>query len=425
MRLILLVLLTINIGFAAKCDINKLLFELPDVVFEKIKSSEYSNQIYKLYVKQPLDHDAPSKGYFYQKVYLTHKGFNLPTVINTAGYATGRNYILELTSMLKGNQIRVEHRFFGESMPDSLQYEYLNLKQATADLHRIRVLFNNIYTGKWVSTGISKGGATTIFYRYFYPNDVDVSVPYVAPINREFEEKRIYSFLNNVGPKSTREKLLAFQKRILTNREKLLPLLRFYALGAKLKFNLVTLEQAFEFAVLEYPFSFWQWGHSVEDIPSANSSDEEALKYLLKVSGINFYGEKSMKRLVSHYYQSIEEMGYYGFETAPFKGLLKALPMQPHPYAAFVPEEIKPKFDGALLNKINAWLPEHGHKFLYIYGELDTWSASAVPVSKEVDAHWFTLKGQDHGGARIKNMSKSERAKFVSVLENWLEIEIE
>ena len=37
-----------------------------------------------------------------------------------------------------------------------------------------------------------------IFYRYFYPNDVDLSIPYVAPINNAYEDKRLYKFMKNL-----------------------------------------------------------------------------------------------------------------------------------------------------------------------------------------------------------------------------------
>ena len=77
-------------------------------------------------------------------------------------------------------------------------------------------LFEIIYRGKWVSTGISKGGATTIYYRYFYPDDVDVSVPYVAPVNRELEDQRLYSFLETIGSDECREKIRSFQIRVLS-----------------------------------------------------------------------------------------------------------------------------------------------------------------------------------------------------------------
>jgi hypothetical protein len=76
-----------------------------------------------------------------------------------------------------------------------------------------------VYQGKWLSTGISKGGQTTIFYRYFYPEDVDVSVPYVAPLNLALEEQRIYTFLDTVGDASCRNALLEVQKDVLKARD--------------------------------------------------------------------------------------------------------------------------------------------------------------------------------------------------------------
>ena len=42
-----------------------------------------------------------------------------------------------LTNLLDANQIMVEHRYFGKSVPDSLDWNYLNIKQSAADHHRI------------------------------------------------------------------------------------------------------------------------------------------------------------------------------------------------------------------------------------------------------------------------------------------------
>lgn len=406
-------------------DLEQQLFELPDVIFEKIESESTSSIVYKLKVKQPLDHKNPDSGHFYQKVYLTHVGFENLNVIVTEGYSCTRNRIYELTDLLNANQVEVEHRYFGESMPDSLNYQYLNLEQAAADLHHVNQLMRKIYHGKWVSTGISKGGATTIFYRYFFPDDVDVAVPYVAPINYEFEEKRIYEFLDKVGTEDCREDIKAFQVRMLENREEIIPWMSFYSLGAKLVFNYLSLEEAFELAVLEYPFSFWQWGHQCHEIPSDTVSLQTAVEYLIDVSGIDFFSDISMHSYASHYYQSATEMGYYGYETEDFKGLLKALPTDSNPHAAFVPNKMDVEFDGSLLKKVNSWLKKNGNEFIYIYGELDTWSASAVPPSKDVDALWFFMNGNHHGNARIRNMTEDDKSLLISNLVRWLELEVE
>ena len=421
---VLLFFISFFISNAQVESLDTLLFELPDVIFTKIESKEGFEATYELKIKQPLDHFDSSKGFFYQKAYLAHKGFDRPTVLITEGYNRNTNRIYELTNFLGANQIDIEHRFFGESLPDSLDYDYLNLKQATADLHHIKQLFNRLYKGKWVSTGISKGGATTIFYRYFYPDDVDVSVPYVAPINRELEDKRLYRFLDTIGSDECREEIRSFQLRVLSEREKVLPLLKFYSLGAKVDYTYHTFEEAFEFTVLEYPFSFWQYGKDCGAIPDESASVDDMVTYLLSVSDISFFGDEEIKKYGSHYYQSAEEMGYYGYETKDFEGYLVALPNDENPQATFVPNKMEVTFDGKLIKDVNLWLEKGVDRMVYINGAIDTWSATAVPQSEKGDSEWFFMEGKHHGTARIKNMTASEKERFRSAMEKWLSMEI-
>ena len=316
MFLLLFFILSLHIQAQEK-RIESTLSKIPDITFKKIKEVN-GYETYVLHVKQPIDHSDSSKGFFRQKVYLSHRSFEKPTVLVTAGYDVNKNRKSELTELLESNQILVEHRYFGESIPDSLDYKFLNLKQATADLHKIRGLFSSLYSNKWISTGVSKGGATTIFYRYFYPNDIDVSVPYVAPINKSYEEQRIYNFLDTIGTDKCRKKIKDFQIKVLENREKIVPLLKFYSLGARVDYSYLSLSEAFEYAVLEYPFSFWQWGHDCNKIPTKTASIEEIAKHFIAVSNISFFSDNTIRQLSSHYYQSATEMGYYGYETSEF-----------------------------------------------------------------------------------------------------------
>ncbi len=422
---LVLYLTSFNFVYSQAQNIENRLFNLPDVIFKKIITPDSYEFAYELKVKQPLDHFDSTKGYFYQKVFLSHKAFDRPTVINTEGYSISSNYILELSELLRANQIVVEHRFFGESLPDSMEYKYLNLKQATADLHHINQLIKKIYPGKWVSTGISKGGATTIFYRYFYPEDVDVSVPYVAPINKALEDKRIYSFLDTVGTDECREKIKFFQTRLLENRDEVLSFLKFYSIGARLKYSYLTYEQAFEYAVLEYPFSFWQWEDSCKNIPSNETTLEDAVEYFISTNPLTLFGDGNINYFGSHYYQSATEMGYYGYETYKFKDLIKHLPTDYNPMAIFAPNKMDVSFDGSLLKEVHEWINREGNKFIYIYGAKDTWTACAVQPSKEVDSQWFFLKGKNHGGARIANMSSEEKQRLNTTLERWLSIKID
>lgn len=404
--------------------LEQLLFELPDVIFKKIETPEHYEAAYELKIKQPLDHKDPSKGYFYQRAYLSHKDFNLPTVMITEGYSRPQNRIDELTRFIDANQLLIEHRYFGESNPAEIDYQYLTLEQVAGDLHHINSLFRNLYPSKWVSTGRSKGGATTLFYKYFYPEDVDASVNYVGPINTSFEEQRVYKFLDTVGTDECRAKIEKFQKHVLKHKAEILPLVKAYSIGANASFTYENIEKAFEFSVMEYPFSFWQYGSDCNAIPDETASAFDSFLYLTSISDITFFSDKTMTDYASHYYQSANEFGYYGYETHKFEGLLDELPTDKNPHAAFTPNHMKVPFNDKPLKALNAWLPEHGNRIVHIYGTLDTWSASAVPPSDKVDALWFFMNGKHHANANITEMTPTEREKLTKALERWLSIKI-
>ena len=421
--LLLFLSIAITTGIFAQKGIAPIemeLFTLPDVIFEEAPVPDGFEAAYTLYIKQAVDHDNPEEGHFYQRVHLSHRSFDAPTIIITEGYDRPRNRPYELTKYLKANQVDVEHRYFGTSTPEELNYKHLNLKQVTADLHHIRTLLGEIYKSDWISTGISKGGQTTIFYRYFYPDDVVASVPYVAPLNLTLKEKRIYEFLDNVGTSECRADIKAVQVALLKNRADVLPLLKWHAKGAGDEFTYLSLEEAFEYAILEYPFSFWQMGFDCANIPNLKEDGiEKLLEHFVEVVGLAFYTDQSMAAYGSHYWQAGTEMGYYGFETEPFKGLLKELSGEPS--AVFMPGKAPMTFEPSLMKKVYQWTQEEASRIIYIYGETDTWTATGIPQSDKVkDCYWYILPGEDHGGARIRNMSDDNRAALLSTLKGWL-----
>lgn len=121
----------------AQSDLEKQLFELPDVIFKKIETPDGFKAAYELSIKQPLDHNDPTQGHFYQRVFLSHKSFDVPTALITNGYDRSRNNITEVARYLGTNQINVEHRYFGKSVPEKMDYQYLNFEQVTADFIRL------------------------------------------------------------------------------------------------------------------------------------------------------------------------------------------------------------------------------------------------------------------------------------------------
>jgi len=409
-----------SFGQTDKQQLERELFNLPNISFTDVSKPGDTFLTYDLLVKQPIDHQHPEKGYFSQWVQLQHRGFNNPTVIETHGYQMGRGEN-EVEKILNANNIGVEYRFFGKSVPDSIQWEYLTVEQATADLHAVNQLFKQLYKGKWISTGISKGGQTTLYYKFYYPEDVDVAIPYVAPIDNALEDTRIYTFLDTIGKPECRQRIFDFQKFLLMNEDEAVEKLKWYANGAGLKFNyLGALEKAYEMAIMEYSFSFWQWGRSCDSIPT-NKSLEDYLGELLKTSNISFFADNDMKKYAPHYYQA-EQTGYYSYNIEPFKKYIKHFTSNPS--AIFPPKAAKKHHQyGPINESLQEWLKTNGNNILYIYGGIDTWSAARVMVSDQVNSKSFLIPGANHGSARIKAMPAAMKRELVQKIKAWTGID--
>jgi hypothetical protein len=413
---ILFLLVTVSVsGQSDEAALERALFDLPGVQFKKISRPEDKYIKYLLQIKQPVDHYDPAKGYFYQGAILTHKGFDKPVVMETEGYGM-RNTGNEIEKILDANNINVEFRYFNASRPSPIQWQFCTFDEALADLHSINILLRNIYKGKYVSTGISRGGETSIFYKCYYPADVDVAVPYVAPVPNSSEDKRIYKFLDTIGSQECRKKIFDFQEFLIKNYDKALDKFKWYLKGDRFTTDYFkSPENAFEILVLEYSFSFWQWGNNCNDIP-VNENVDDYLIHLLKVAGAEYVSDQGVAKFVVHNYMAATEMGYYGYDISKFKKYLR-YNKTVNPTAAFVPDSLgKIVFNGAFIKNIQTTLKEKGNNILYVYGGLDTWSACRVEPSAKVNSKSFIVPGTGHGTARIKNMSTGMQKEFAEKL---------
>ncbi|HYK45730.1 MAG TPA: S28 family serine protease [Parafilimonas sp.] len=405
--------------------LERALYDLPGVQFKKISNPGDKYLRYALQIKQPLDHQHPEDGYFYQSAVLIHKGFERPVVMETEGYELypGED---EIADILNANDIDIEFRYFGQSRPETLQWQYLTFAQACADLHHVNELLKTIYSGKFVSTGISRGGQTSIYYKYYYPDDVNVTIPYVAPLPNSLEDKRIYKFLDTMGSQECRDRIFNFQKFMLTHENEMLEKLKWYEKGTGETYNYFGgLGGVFEIAVLEYPFSFWQTGFTpCEQIP-VNASVDVYLDHFLKISPIDWMSDKGLAQLVVHNYMARTEMGYYGYDITRFKTYLHYISGQ-NPSAALAPKYLSyAPFDTTFTHNVHAWLNEKGNNMLYIYGGRDTWSACRVIVSNRVNSKSFMIPGANHFQARVRNMPPDMRKDFAASLQQLLNVEVD
>jgi hypothetical protein len=419
-------LLFLFIGLSAcfqtkSLSLEESLKQLPNVTVQKITGDTTYADYYELYFTQPLDHENPEAGTFKQRVLLGHHAIEKPMVVEIQGYNIWTERAGELSKLLNANQITIEHRYFKNSMPDSLDWKYLNIKQAAADQHAIIQALKTIYNNKWITTGISKGGQTTIYHRYFYPNDVDVSVPYVAPQNLAREDKRIHKHLATVGSKECRDKIYQFQLACFKNKKNILPLAKTHAEEKGYSFSM-GLEKALDLSILEYSFAFWQWGGTkCEDIPSPDAEASILFKHLVRVSGMDFFDEISLKPSLAFYHQALTEIGMYSYEIEPFKPYINY--KNDLTFDHVFPNDPTRKFNPESMKKVNNWLQNDAEKMLFIYGEWDTWSATAVDLKENTKCKKFVNPEGAHG-TRIRNFPPEMKNEIISTLEEWLEIPI-
>ncbi len=384
--------------------------------------SQFS-EAYQIMFTQPVDHKNPNGAIFTQKMFIGHVGFDRPMVMSTAGYSAGRLGLAEPADLLKANLIRVEHRYFGESVPEPLVWEHLTVWQAASDHHRIFEALKKFYKEKWISTGHSKDGQTSIMYKAFYPDDIDVVIPYVAPLNLSKVDPRIFEFLDNVGTKQERKKLFKYQITLFKNKEKLMPEIRKMADENKWNFTM-GIDRGFDLAVLEFPFAMWQYGQIKPlDLPGKKASIEELLLPFYKVNALFFFSEPGIVGFLPHYYQAMNEMGYYGYKVKPYK---KYIPdTEPITWDfTLTPYGIDTTFNPKTLPFVHDFVQNKGDKMLYIYGELDTWTATGITeISGTADALVMIQPGGYHG-ARIAAFPEDQREKIYETLSRWLGMEV-
>lgn len=143
---------------------------------------------------QPVDHNNPAKGTFYQRVAMQLTDLNNPVVVGTAGYAltmSGQNAISsDLVTFLNANYVEIEFRYFGDSQPEDMNnvnFTYLYSEQSACDIHEVVTMLkaNLFKQNKWVATGASKGGITSTLHAFYADQkgwkDFDVYVPFCAP----------------------------------------------------------------------------------------------------------------------------------------------------------------------------------------------------------------------------------------------------
>ncbi|MFF8843048.1 S28 family serine protease [Streptomyces sp. NPDC015127] len=371
---------------------------------------------------QPVDHRHPDKGTFKQRITLLHKDTSRPTVFFTSGYnvsTTPRRS--EPTTIIDGNQVSLEYRFFTPSRPAPADWSKLDIWQAASDQHRVFGALKKIYTKKWLSTGGSKGGMTATYYERHYPRDMDGVVAYVAPNDVVNNEDSAYDrFFENVGTKECRDRLNAVQREALVRREPLETMYEKYAADNKLTFDTVgSLDRAYEATVLDYVWAFWQYSllADCDAIPAAaTATDQQIWDSIDGISGFSAYADQGLSTYTPYYYQAGTELGSPDIQQPHLAGLSRYGYQPPR---NFVPRDIPMRFEPWVMKDVDRWVRHNAHRMMFVNGQNDPWSAEPFRLGAGArDSYVYTAPGANHG-ASVARLAADEKAKATATILTW------
>ncbi|MGF7138906.1 S28 family serine protease [Roseimarinus sediminis] len=398
---------------------------IPGIVsLEEKEHDDFFTESYLIMIEQPLDHQNQAAGTFIQRVFLSLKTQYSPVVFVTEGYhasyAEKKGYINELSRILEASQLVVEHRYFGASRPEQAGWDYLTIENAVADLHRIYQLFSSVFKqSDWIATGISKGGQNTMAYKAFYPNDMDLWVAYVGPINFSVEDERMEEFIEENGTAPCRQRIEDFQLSVLKNRAQIQTMLDSLIDVENYTYS-ISNEEVLDFSVLEYSFAFWQWGWSCSSIPGEDAPVSSLFKHLVAVSDPGYFSKEQTAPIKPFFIQTLKEFGYYGYATDNFEPYLTIKSADGYIEKVFLNDEPAMSFNKKSAKKISKSLKKNDENLILVYGAWDPWTAAAYIPGKRSDARIFIKPGGSHR-TRISNMSYEQRAEIYKLIENALE----
>ncbi len=396
--------------------------ELPgvhDVTAMPTQSAGYT--YFVIHFEQKVDHDDPNSPTFLQEVSLLHHDEkNYPMVVHTSGYWDYyRDRVVELTALLGANQISIEHRYFGESRPTPTDWSKLTIEQMAADQHVIVSALKQLYEGSFLTTGGSKGGMTAIYYRRFYPDDVDGTVPYVAPISFGAPDARYNPFLDTLGPQACRDQVRAVATDMLANRRAaMIAKAQAQAQSSNFYYTRIPLEPAVESAIFNLEWAFWQYYGvtTCDSVPATTTDDNVMWRFLDDISPVSDNSDARIAQFDAYYYQAYNQLGY---PDGGARYLDPYLQYTDADYLKALPTEQPPPYDGgAAMLDVDKFVREDGERLLFIYGQWDPWTGGQFELGDAKDS-LLLVQAEGTHGSRITALSASDRDAAFEKLHAW------
>lgn len=371
---------------------------------------------------QPIDHANPDAGTFTQRVSLLHVDERAPRpmVIHTNGYEDNWGfYVGELAQLLAGNQVALEHRYFGDSRPAPTDWQYLTVAQMAEDEHAVIAALHEVYGGAFLSTGGSKGAVTALAHRRAYPDDVAGSVLYSAPLlvgDASGGDDYPTTQLADLGEEGCRERLQALTNTMLREHAALTT-----AMGATSGYGRVTPAAALEAAILNLDWVFWQ-NDGVREcanmMKQPSGTADELLAFLEHYSPVVELDDDSIGKLEAYYYQSYRELGYPEGIPPFVDTSLVSYAGDEDAYLGKLPGRVAPAYDPSTLQAISDFVHGAGDRLMFVYGGWDPWAARPFALGAAQHSGLFSQDMGTHS-VKITTLADADQDAAYALLADW------
>lgn len=423
----------VDAGQDAPTDLRDRLLAIDGIDVEELPGAGDGTRMFALKIKQPEDHAAPDGRWFKQRVVLTHRSEDRPMVLMNTGYglfvdpAGWTGHYGELTQLVGGNQLIVEHRFFESSIvqtPNEPDWSKLTIAQSAQDTHAIVEKLKAIYPEAWLGTGASKGGMTAIFHHRFYPDDFAGIVPYVAPISFGLEDDRYSAFLDQNGPEACRETLRDTALAFVTRRAEIATALQDDPQYQFFKPEVLALFVAFTARNAEW--AFWQYHGATlcANLPGGDAP-AEALAAVLPSLGFNPVSFLGGGEASPYGYQVANELGGPDYGGHYLNMALSEVDWSAFPMTGSLPPwGANPTFDAFAMQDVDDWLKFEARNVLAIYGEFDPWTGGKAALGDDPSNALLVAPAANHS-AQIAMLSAADATTALAWLERVADVPVQ
>jgi hypothetical protein len=396
-------------------ELDQLVSKLPNVVASKVADCgnfvEGAAKCFDVTISQPVNHMSPGAT-FKQKLWVMHRGCDRPTVVADWGYSQDVFFDDELSTLFGANAIWIEHRYQGASTPVGVDWDWtqLTIENGAHDMHRAIDSFKHLYGGNWVSTGASKGGITATYHSYFFPDDLDGFVPYVAPASLSRADASYQIYLDSRLVSACAQRIRDVQVAALTTRRTMM-LTRISGL-----FGPEYAEIYLDSLTASFDWGFWQYRGQqfCNRVPASTVTDDVFWRFFAEMSGISgprLPADDDVASDGALYYEWMTEQGFALQIGAHVRDLLQsesATSTLADTFGFLFPDVPLPIYDGSVTRATRHWAKHYAENMLLIYGEFDPWSGGSIETPERATSARFFAPGATHG-ASISGLTPADR----------------